>query len=117
VWCFDGASRRSRGRSAWIRSIGHSPVVRSRAELALEEICSRLGYCDALARKDVFFADRPKDADAFVDAVLLAEGMEPQLVPISGQRRALLDIVDKWAVYDDRPTHDELSRPRFPSAD
>jgi hypothetical protein len=81
-------------------------------------VCSRLGYCDALTRKDVFLVDQPKDAEAFVDAVLLAEGMQPNLVPISGQRRALLDVVDKWAVYDDRPTHNELSeRPRFPSAE
>jgi hypothetical protein len=63
------------------------------------------------------FADLPKDAEAFVDAVLIAEGMEPDLVPISTQRNALLDIVNKWAVYDDRPEHDPLSeRPRFPSA-
>ncbi len=85
--------------------------------LALREICSRLGYCDALSEQDAIFASPPADADAFVDAVLLAEGMEPSLVPISTRRGALLDIVNKWALYDDQPESPGLSeRPRFPLA-
>jgi hypothetical protein len=79
-------------------------------------MCSRLGYCEAISRRDAFFAERPHDAETFVTAVLLAEGVEPSLAPISTQRTALLDIVDKWAVYDDRSGHHSLSEhPRFPS--
>ena len=92
-----------------------NPREDSRALLALREICSRLGYCDALYEQDAIFANPPQDADAFVDAVLLAEGRDPSLV-LRDERRPMLDIVTKWAVYDDLPGRDLRSnRPRFPS--
>ena len=86
----------------------------SRAELALGELCSRLGYCDALYESSAIFEDPPPDADAFVDAVLRAEGREPDLV-LREERRPMLDIVTKWAVYEEHPGDDQLAnRPRFP---
>ena len=97
------------------RNPGKTPSQDSRALLALREICSRFGYCDALYEQDAIFADPPQDADAFVDAVLLAERRDPSLV-LREERRPLLDIVTKWAVYVDFPGGDsQSSRPRFPS--
>lgn len=98
------------------RRPGNDPVQESRAALALRELCSQLGYCDAIFEQDAFFADPPPNADAFVDAVLLAEGRDPSLV-LRQERRPMLDIVAKWAVYDELPAADaRSSRPPFPSA-
>jgi hypothetical protein len=97
------------------RRPGRNPSTDSRALLALREICTRLGYCDALYEQEAIFADPPEDADAFVDAVLRAEGQDPSLT-LREQRGQILEIVTKWAVYHDRPGSDPLSnRPRFPS--
>lgn len=96
------------------RRPGKSSIRESRAELALGELCSKLGYCDARYQQDAIFANPPQDAQAFVDAVLRAEGLDPILVPRQ-DRGPMLDIVNKWAVYDDRPDDDPLSkRPAFP---
>jgi hypothetical protein len=97
------------------RHPGKDPIQESRAELALGELCGQLGYCDARYKQDAIFADPPPDADAFVDAVLLAEGRDPSLV-LRQERRPMLDIVGKWAVYDELPAFEARSdRPRFPS--
>lgn len=50
-------------------------------ELLLSELCVELGFClppDAQARLK---SDPPVDADDFTDAVLRAEGLDPQMVP------------------------------------
>jgi len=50
------------------------PSPKSRAELALAEVCSKLGYCLPSDDQDEIPADPPPDSEAFVDAVLIAEG-------------------------------------------
>jgi hypothetical protein len=73
----------------------------SRAELALSELCSKLGYCDCLypPAKEAILANPPPDAETFVDAVLIAEGRDPNLVP-KEDKRPMLEIVKRCGVYD-----------------
>ncbi len=77
----------------------------SPAERALSELCSELGYCDCLypPAKEGILANLPPDAEAFVDAVLVAEGRDPNLV-LKEDKRPMLEIVKKWGVYDG-PVH------------
>ena len=96
---------------------GSHQIVLSRAELALSELCSRLGYCDCLypPAKDAILLNPPPDAEAFVDAVLIAEGRDPNIV-LKDDRRAMLEIVSKWAVYDGEHLRDSIrTRPHFPA--
>ena len=59
----------------WARDIlGRAPSPKLRAELALAEVCSKLGYCIPSDDQDEILADPPPDSEAFVDAVLIAEG-------------------------------------------
>ena len=49
------------------------PQVQSHAELALGELCSRLGNCLPPDLTEAILASPPSDADSFVHAVLIAE--------------------------------------------
>jgi hypothetical protein len=51
----------------------------SRAEALLWELCVTYGYCIPIEEADAILAERPPDADAFLDAVLTAEGIDPAL--------------------------------------
>jgi hypothetical protein len=87
----------------------------SRAELALGDMCRELGYCLPPDEQDAILMNPPQDAEAFVDAVLIAEGRNPDLI-LRQDRRPLLDIVNRWAVYDADPVKPSVAnRPRFPS--
>jgi hypothetical protein len=70
----------------------------SRAELALSELCSKLGYCIPPDDQEAILTNPPPDADAFIDAVLVAEGFDPRL-SLKQDRRPMLDVVNTWAVY------------------
>ena len=50
------------------------PSPKSHAELALAELGSKPGYCIPPDNQDAILADPPPDSEAFVDAVLIAEG-------------------------------------------
>jgi hypothetical protein len=85
----------------------------SRAETALSELCTRLGYCIPPAAQDAILANPPLDTEAFVDAVLVAEGMDPNLV-LEETRRPLRLIIDDW-LYDSKGRGSTSDLPRFPS--
>jgi hypothetical protein len=90
------------------------PLRESRAELALAELCSKLGYCIPRDERDAILRDPPPDADAFVEAVLVAEG-RPLDAVLKQERRPMLDIVIKWAVYGSGKSEGLSDRPPFPS--
>jgi hypothetical protein len=52
------------------------PIV----EALLDELCRVYGYCLPPDRKMDLLAQPPRDLDAFVDALLEAEGLEPSFV-------------------------------------
>ena len=70
----------------------------TRLEAALWELCARYGYCGASA---VHFDPPPGTVNEFVDAVLVAEGLEPDLFD-KGRRRELSDLVRDWLFDDGR---------------
>lgn len=81
------------------RHPGHGQVLESPAELALSELCSKLGYCISPDQREAILDDPPPDAETFVDAVLIAEGRDPNVV-LREERHPMLDIVARWAVYE-----------------
>ena len=49
----------------------------TRVRWLLHELCTRLGFCDALRDPGTFERLVPAGIDAFTDAVLVAEGLDP----------------------------------------
>ena len=82
------------------RYAGRSPSQHSRAELALNDLCAELGYCLDPEDHDAILAGPPPTADAFVEAVLIAEGCHPDLIT-KADKRPLLEIVNRRGVYSD----------------
>lgn len=72
-----------------------NPKVESHGEQALYELCVKLGYCIPPADQEAILADPPSDAEGFVDAVLIAEGLDPSRY-LTETRRPMLEIVTKW---------------------
>jgi len=85
----------------------------SRAECALGELCTKLGYCLPPDENASILGSPPTDADAFVDAVLVAEGRDPDSMT-KEEKRPLLEIVHKWDVYDSADQGPHADRPPFP---
>jgi len=79
--------------------VGSKPVTR--VEALLEELCLRYGYCLPREKRDAILAELPVDAQAFVEAVLVAEGRDPSLVD-EPHRKALAEVVEQW--LSDSPT-------------
>lgn len=46
----------------------------------LNELCARLGYCLPPEDHQRIIADPPSSVDAFTDAVIAAEGLDPVLI-------------------------------------
>lgn len=67
----------------------------SRVEGLLEELCVGHGYCLPPDDRARLVARPPADPQSFVDAVLRAEGLDPELCDDS-QRRRLTDVVERW---------------------
>jgi hypothetical protein len=59
----------------------------------LDELCVKLGFCLPPDAKEALKANPPRDIDAFTDAVIRAEGMDPVLID-SGLRQSIRQIVD-----------------------
>ena len=59
-----------------------------------------MGYCLDQDGRKAILSTPPADAEAFVDAVIIAEGRHLLAVD-KEERRPMLDIVTKWAVYQD----------------
>jgi len=57
----------------------------------LDELCVRYGYCLSTRNRDLILADPPADPSAFIDAVLVAEGLNPEYV--DGRTRSTLENV------------------------
>lgn len=89
----------------------HPGVNRKRpsgAELALGELCVKLGYCLPANEQDAILSKPPLDADAFVDAVLIAEGRDPYLIS-KLERRPMVEIATRL-VYNDSEHRQSQSR-------
>lgn len=71
------------------------PKPESHVEAALEELCAKLGYCLPPSEQEALLNDPPTDMEAFVDAVLLAEGLDPGSVA-KPQRRQMIEIMSKF---------------------
>jgi hypothetical protein len=61
----------------------------------LEELCVDLGFCLPPSAQSEIVSDPPIDVDAFVDAVICAEGFEPSDVP----KPLLQDMRNRVAKY------------------
>ena len=55
----------------------------------------KLGYCLPPSEQDAILSAPPTDADAFVDAVLVAEGLDPDSIT-KPQRSRMIEIVAKF---------------------
>lgn len=62
------------------RRSGLQPLIRSSAELALDEICLPLGYRLDPAPKRSLLANPPTNADLFVEAVNITDELIPMLL-------------------------------------
>jgi hypothetical protein len=90
------------------------PKPNSRAEAALYELCVRYGYCINGDQEDAIIADPPHDADAFLDAVLRAEGYEhPELLD-RHDRAPLMEVVRAWLFDDGQGRGTKSGLPRVP---
>jgi hypothetical protein len=58
-------------------SIGKT--LESEAPWLFDELCVELGFCLSATERDALMNPPPRDVDAFADAVLAAEGMDPSL--------------------------------------
>jgi hypothetical protein len=85
----------------------------SRAEAALYELCVNYGYCGASRRADEFLATTADDPDAWVDAVLAAEGIEPPLADKEG-RRQVREVICDWLFDEGGGRGTKSGLPRFP---
>jgi len=66
----------------------------------LYELCVNLGYCLPPADQRRLVEAPPSDVDSFTDAVLIAEGLDPELNKQG--RRAVRDLVAKH--FGEEPT-------------
>ncbi|MDE0855968.1 MAG: hypothetical protein OSA97_16260 [Nevskia sp.] len=67
-------------------------LIESDVQWLLDELCLRLGYCLQPAQQAMLRNNPPLSANAFVDAVLVAEGLQPELVG-KERRRQIMNIV------------------------
>jgi len=77
--------------------MGDEPDARVSALLA--ELCVKYGYCLPPHAQEALLAEPPEEADAFVDAVLRAEGRNPILLD-ADELRELITVARQWL---DRP--------------
>jgi hypothetical protein len=86
----------------------------SQVEALLRELCVRYGYCLPAEKEDALLAGVPKDPDAFVDAVLTAEGLDPFLTD-KAVRQELREVVCDWLFDDGQGRGTKSGLPRLPS--
>ena len=86
----------------------------SRAEVALSELCGGFGYIVPGEARDSIFANPPADAEAFLDAVIAADGNDPTLKHPYSKQDPELAIVNDW-LYDEHGRGPSSGLPRFPS--
>ena len=66
-------------------------VASKRVAWLLKDLCVQLGYCTAARDEERFAQLVPRGADAFADAVLVTEGLDPELE--KGARRDVRALV------------------------
>ena len=84
------------------------------AEAALDELCVKYGFCLSSKKAEELFTNSPDDAGAFVDAVLVAEGVDPSLVD-KRMRGQLQEVVSDWLFDEGGGRGTKSGMPRFPS--
>jgi hypothetical protein len=67
----------------------------SRVDALLHELCVAHGYCLPPEEQARILAAPPDQPEAFADAVLRAEGLDPGLCD-GQQRRRLIEVVERW---------------------
>lgn len=85
------------------------------AEALLYELCVGYGYCLTDDVANALLADPPDDPDSFVDAVLVAEGLDP-LLEDKHVREELRGVVRDWLFDDGSGRGAKSGLPRLPSA-
>jgi hypothetical protein len=85
------------------------------AEAALDELCRMYGYCLGGDKAKEILANAPDGPDAFVDAVLVAEGLDPSLTD-RDTRRQLREVVSDWLFDGGSGRGAKSGLPRFPEA-
>jgi hypothetical protein len=63
----------------------------------LDELCIELGFCLPAAEYETLMNSPPRDVDAFTDAVLAAEGLDPSLN--KQLRRAVRSKIERRVGY------------------
>jgi hypothetical protein len=86
----------------------------SRVEAALDELCVTYGYCIGGEEWDAIVANPPDHPDAFLDAVLRAEGYEAPELFAKHDREPLLEVVRAWLFDDGRGRGTRSGLPRVP---
>jgi hypothetical protein len=75
------------------------PKPETRVEALLWDICVRYGFCLRPDDMEALIAAPPPDVNSFVDAILVAEGMDPLLCE-KDIRNFLSEAVRDW-VFDE----------------
>jgi hypothetical protein len=70
--------------------------VESALQRVLDDLCVVLGFCLGPAENARLRSDPPEGVDAFVDAVIRSEGMDPTRFD-TDLRRQMLEIVESGA--------------------
>jgi hypothetical protein len=74
-----GAKRRIRG-PGWTAK--RKPDLASDLQLFLDYLCTEWGFCNYLRASDLISDEKPLTVAEFANAVLLAEGMDPEYEPL-----------------------------------
>lgn len=70
-------------------------------EALLHGLCIGYGYCLPPDEQAALIAEPPQNEDAFVDAALVAEGLDPGALD-KQERLALTELVREWLVDEGR---------------
>lgn len=75
-------------------------------ELLIAELCTDWGFCNQLTPKDLLQSDQRVAASDFADAVLQAEGMNPEYEP-NWRRRISRRFTDRYgsSISSEEYTH------------
>ena len=93
------------------KAMGYKPVTR--VDALLGELCVKYGYCLPPDDQAALIAEPPQDVDAFVDAVLLAEGHDNPSLCNDETRRALGELVRDWLFDEGRGKGSKSGLPRL----
>jgi hypothetical protein len=93
--------------------MGSKPATR--VEALLDDLCRNYGYCLPPNEQEALMADPPDELDAFVDAVLIAEGEDPALFD-RRLRLELSDVVRDWLFDDGQGRGSRSGLPRLSSS-